>query len=317
MPRLEGLEYKELYGLSVDKENSELFFNDAKHLYINKNNGSKYISVTTLIGEYENKFDEYFWSRYKALETFLDGDAWSNVRIKLQNTKKWNPELLTIYNIKEEDFDKEVNKIILEWAENRDEACDHGSWVHSLMENTFYGNTQFDFGKYGYAEASGLYDCPRNYYELDLENGVYPEFLMSWQSKDGILKIAGQADLIIKQGNDIICLDWKTNKEIKKRSFYDKQRKDVIRMKYPLNNFMDVNYYHYQLQLSTYAWILQQRNPNFNIKGLSIIHIDRQGKQTEYPLDYCKNDVERMIKHYHHKLIVQQQLDRIEPYKIG
>ena len=74
MPKLDGVEYKELYGLSVDKENKELFFNDSKHLYLNKKDGSKYTSVTTLIGEYENKFDEFFWARYKALELFLDGD---------------------------------------------------------------------------------------------------------------------------------------------------------------------------------------------------------------------------------------------------
>jgi hypothetical protein len=48
-----------------------------------------------------------------------------------------------------------------------------------------------------------MYDCPRNYYELDLDNAIYPEFLMSWTSSDGKLKIAGQADLICKHGNDI------------------------------------------------------------------------------------------------------------------
>ena len=31
MPKLDGIEYKELFGLSVDKENSELFFNDSNH----------------------------------------------------------------------------------------------------------------------------------------------------------------------------------------------------------------------------------------------------------------------------------------------
>ena len=317
MPKLNGIEYKEMYGLSVDKENSELFFNDKSHLYVNKKDGSKYISVTTLISQYENKFDEDFWSKYKAIELFLDGDVWSNIKTKLQTTKKWDDSLLTKYNINIEDFNKEVEKIKQEWAENRDEACDHGTWVHGLMENTFYGNTQFDFSKYGYAEASGLYDCPRNYYELDIENAVYPEFLMSWTSPEGDLKLAGQADLILKRGNNIWVLDWKTNKEIKKRSFYDKLKKDVTRMKYPLNNFMDCNYFHYQLQLSTYAWILQQINPEFVIKGLSLIHIDRQGKQTEYPLEYCKNDVERMIKHYRKELQIQSQLDRINPYKIG
>lgn len=317
MPKLEGIEYKELFGLSVDKENSELFFSDASHSYVNKTDGSRYISVTTLIDKYVPKFDELFWAKYKALELFLDGDVWSNVKTTLQNTKKWNPKLLTIYNINEEDFNNEVENIRADWAANRDEACDHGSYVHSLMENTFYGNTQFDLGRFGYPEASGTYDCPRNYYELDLENAIYPEFLMSWTSPDGELKIAGQADLIIKEGNDIICLDWKTNKEIKKRSFYDKNKKDVQRMLYPLNDLMDCNYQHYELQLSTYCWILQQIRPEFNIKGLSIIHIDRNGKQTEYPLEYRKEHVEKMIKHYKNQLAIQKQLDRLEPYKIG
>lgn len=649
MPKLEGLDYKEMFGMSVDKENTELFFNDQSHAYVNKTDGSRYISVTTLIGEYENKFDEEFWARYKSLELFLDGDVWSNVKVKLQNTKKWDETLLDTYNINIEDFNKEVTKIKEDWAANRDEACEHGSWVHSLMENSFYGKSDFDFGKYGYCDASGEYSCPRNYYELNLENAVYPEFLMSWTSEDGLLKIAGQADLIIKQGNSIWVLDWKgldietliptpngfvkmknlkegdivydqdgletkilhksethynpcykikfdnndtiiadadhrwltyrgtsqkkvltteemwtymekhssnrkyanifkidnpkaivgrssnlpldpyvfgawlgdgasacgsltqasgsplweelikrgfklsenhvkdlkragtesrtiynirgilnkmgvlnnkhipeeylfasyedrldllrglmdtdgsynklrkrfvmgtsydwqaeglcrllatfgikptklpvvkhcngksfpgwdvcftttmfnpfltrnqdikvevkknnntfrniisiekidcvptqcievdspshtylcterfivthnTNREIKKKSFYDKNRKDVQHMKYPLNNFMDCNYYHYQLQLSMYAWILQQINPEFEIKGLSIIHIDRQGKQTEYPLEYCKKDIERMVRHYHKELQIKQQLSRLDPYKIG
>lgn len=317
MPKLQGVEYKELFGLSVDKENSELFFSDKEHLYVNKKDGSHYISVTTLIGEYENKFDEFFWSRYKALELFLDGDVWSNIKVKLQATKKWDPSLLEKYKVDETAFNAEVDKILKEWAENRDEACEHGSYVHSLMENSFYGNTQFDFEKYGYPEASGMYECPRNYYELDLEDAVYPEFLMSWTSDDGKLKIAGQADLICKRGNDIWVLDWKTNKEIKKRSFYDKNRKDVQHMKYPLNNIMDCNYWHYTLQLSTYAWILQQIKPEFNIEGLSIIHIDRNGKQTEYPLEYRKDDVERMIKHYKKQLQIKEQLNRLESYEIG
>lgn len=317
MPKLEGLDYKEMFGMSVDKENTELFFNDQSHAYVNKTDGSRYISVTTLIGEYENKFDEEFWARYKSLELFLDGDVWSNVKVKLQNTKKWDETLLDTYNINIEDFNKEVTKIKEDWAANRNEACEHGSWIHSLMENSFYGKSDFDFGKYGYCDASGKYSCPRNYYELNLENAVYPEFLMSWTSEDGLLKIAGQADLIIKQGNSIWVLDWKSNREIKKKSFYDKNRKDVQHMKYPLNNFMDCNYYHYQLQLSMYAWILQQINPEFEIKGLSIIHIDRQGKQTEYPLEYCKKDIERMVRHYHKELQIKQQLSRLDPYKIG
>ena len=74
MPKLQGVESKELFGLSVDKENKELFFNDSSHLYINKLDGSHYISVTTLALEYENKFDEFFWARYKITEAIRIGD---------------------------------------------------------------------------------------------------------------------------------------------------------------------------------------------------------------------------------------------------
>ena len=42
-----------------------------------------------------------------------------------------------------------------------------------------------------------------------LEKGVYPEFMISYKSDDGILRIAGQLDLLIKDGNDIYIYDYK------------------------------------------------------------------------------------------------------------
>lgn len=60
MPRLIGQEEKTLFGLKVDKENQDVFFNDEKHEYIDKKDGSKYISVTTLVGKYKQPFDENF-----------------------------------------------------------------------------------------------------------------------------------------------------------------------------------------------------------------------------------------------------------------
>jgi ATP-dependent exoDNAse (exonuclease V) beta subunit len=136
---------------------------------------------------------------------------------------------------------------------------------------------------------------------------------MSYVTPEG-LHIAGQADLICKQGNDISVLDWKTNKEIKKRSFFNKSKKKNVMMKYPLNNIEDSNYWHYTLQLSLYAYILQKLNPDFNIKSLKLVHIARDGKQTIYDLEYRKNDVERMLKHYAKQLKTRELLDRDKSY---
>jgi hypothetical protein len=109
------------------------------------------------------------------------------------------------------------------------------------METSFYGNTHFDLSNYGCPTICGDYTCIKGNYHLDLENGMYPEFLMSYVTPEGI-RIAGQADLIVKSGNDISVFDYKTNREIKKRSFYNASKKKNVMMKYPLNNIEDVNF---------------------------------------------------------------------------
>ena len=78
-------------------------------------------------------------------------------------------------------------------------------------------------------------------------------------------------------------------------------------MKYPLNNLDDSNFWHYSMQLSTYAWILQQINPEFVIKDLIIVHYDHSGNETIYHCDYLKKEVERMLCFYKKELILEQQ----------
>ena len=140
-----------------------------------------------------------------------------------------------------------------------------------------------------------------------MEYGVYPEYLIYRESDDGILRLAGQIDLIIKSGNDIVLCDHKTNKKIDQKSGYNSQTKSTTKMKYPLNNLDDANFYHYTLQLSTYAWMLQKINPNFVIKDLILNHYDHNGNNTLYHCEYLKKDVERMLYHYKKELILEQQ----------
>lgn len=313
MPVLKGQKEKTLFGYKVDKENQDVFFNDSEHVYLDKLSGERYISVTTLIGKYENKFNEAFMSKYKALEALSDPDHFSLVKSGLLATQVWKPELLEKLKVDPDEFEAKTQEFLDSWHNTRDEACDHGTWVHSLMEESFYGKTSFDLSRFDCPEICGNYPCIKGYYPKKLEEGIYPEYLVSWISPEG-LRISGQVDLLIRKGDDIIVLDWKTNREIKKKSFYNASKKRNTMMKYPLNNIMDSNYHHYTLQLSLYAYMIQQLNPEVNIRELKIIHIDRTGKQTIYPLEYRKDDVERMIKHYAKELKVQEQLDRDKPF---
>lgn len=315
MPALKGIKQKEMFGYQVDKENDDVIYSDGPHIYLSKKDGSRYISVTTLIGEYENKFNESFFSKYKALEALADPDHFSLVKSGLLATQVWKPDLLDKLNIDKQTFEDKTNEILKSWDDTRDEACSHGSYIHGILEESFYGNTHFDLSNLGCPYVCGNYGCIKGNYHLDLENGIYPEFLMSYISPEG-LHIAGQADLIIKSGNDISILDWKTNREIKKRSFYNASKKHNIMLKYPLNNIEDCNYNIYTLQLSLYAYMIQKLNPEFNIKDLKIVHIARDSKQTIYDLEYRKDDVERMIKHYAKQLKTKELLDRDKAYII-
>lgn len=315
MPKLEGIESKTMFGYQVDKENNDVIYSDGPHVYLSKEDGSRYISVTTLIGEYENKFNEAFFSKYKALEALADPDHFSIIKQGLLNTQIWKPELISKLKIDETEFENKVQEILDGWHSTRDEACEHGTWVHSLAETSFYGKTDFDLSTFGCPNLVGKYSCKQGYYPKKLEDGIYPEYLVSWVSPEG-LKISGQVDLLVRDGNDLFIFDYKTNKEIKKKSYYNSSKKKNVMMKYPLSHLMDCNFYHYTLQLSLYAYMIQQINPELDVKSLKLIHIDREGKQTVYEVEYLKKEVETMIKHYAKQLKMSEALDRDKPYII-
>ena len=137
----------------------------------------------------------------------MDGDTFSILKKALLATKKFNPKILKKFQIDEELFAQKKAAIVAQYAATRKEACEHGTAEHLRKELSFYGKRDFDFGRYGYKDLSGEYDCKKNYYELDLERGVYPEFLIAVTSRDGILKVSGQIDCLIKNGNEITLLD--------------------------------------------------------------------------------------------------------------
>lgn len=291
--------------MKIDKQNGNVAFENSSHTYWNVNDNERYVSVTTLIHRYTQEFDKDFWSSYKALEKLLPKDSWNVEKKSLLNSKKFNKELLDTYNIPENDFNKVQQEILDSWEEENRKSCERGTKIHEEIEHSFYNNPHnISLQKFG---LGGKFECKKDYSELDLEYGVYPEYLIYRESDDGILRIAGQVDLIVKSGNDIVIVDHKTNKKIDQKSGFDSISKSNFKMKYPLNNLMDCNFYHYTLQLSTYAWMLQKINPNFVIKDLILNHYDHNGNNTLYHCEYLKKDVERMLYHYKKELILEKQ----------
>ena len=291
--------------MKIDKQNGNVAFENESHTYWNVNDNKKYVSVTTLIHRYTQEFDKNFWSAYKALEKLIPKESWVIEKKSLLNSKKFDQSILEVYNISENDFNKIQQDILDSWDEENRKSCERGTKIHEEIEHSFYNNPHnISLKKFG---LGGKFECKKDYSELDLEYGVYPEYLIYRESDDGILRIAGQVDLIVKSGNEITIIDHKTNKKIDQKSGFDSVSKANFKMKYPLNNLMDCNFYHYTLQLSTYAWMLQKINPNFVIKDLILNHYDHNGNNTLYHCEYLKKDVERMLYHYKKELILEKQ----------
>lgn len=56
-----------------------------------------------------------------------------------------------------------------------------------------------------------------NYYsDLDLPRGAYSEFSIRYE--DGDFRLNGKVDLLVKDLNDIIVIDFKTNSKINKKA---------------------------------------------------------------------------------------------------
>ena len=300
--------------LQIDKQNGTVAFNDAQHRYWDVNDSSiKFTSVTTMIEEFAQPFDKNFWSAYKALEKLLDADAWKLEKKPLLATKVFDESLLELHNIDLNLFNKTQQDILDAWdAENR-RSCERGTKIHADLENSFYTKKKdINLSKY---EIGGKFECQKDRTELDLENAVYPEYLIHWDSPSGHLHIAGQIDLLVKKGNTFCIGDWKTNKKIETKSFYNSKTKSSVKMKFPLNNLDDTNYWHYCLQLSTYAYIIESYNPDFSIEDLVLVHFDHEDNMTVYHLPYLKKEVERMLAFYEKEHLLaerRQKNKRIE-----
>lgn len=292
--------------MSYDKVNGDVGFLEGPHRYENiKDPSIQYTSVTTMIEKYSKPFDKEFTSKYKALERLLPAEIWKKEKGSIWKNHKIPKDFLEVNDISEEDLNRVQQDILDEWQAINKESCERGTEIHAQLENSFYkAGKNVTLQKFG---IGGKFECRKGYNELNLEYGVYPEYLIYYDNPKINLHIAGQIDLLVKNGNDITIIDHKSNRKIDTKGFYNNGTRTTDKMLYPLRNLDECNYNHYQLQLSTYAWMLQKINPEFVIKDLILNHYDHEGKNTLYHCTYLKDEVERMLKHFTKKQQLEKQ----------
>lgn len=295
--------------MQYDKINGDVAFTEADHKYFNvKYPNRQYTSVTTLIGKYHEKFDSDFWSSYKAMEALLGEDEFKEcgLKVSLLKFKIFNTDIPASCGVTEEEFLQTKQEILASYKKANEDACERGTKYHVEKEEALYIKPKVNIQELNFPiPLQGEFACERHNFDLNQEVAILPEYLIYWSSKDDIINLAGQVDLIVKEGNDIYILDYKTNaKGMEMSSYFDRRKKQSKKMFYPINNIDDCMFQHYTIQLSMYAWMLQRINPELNIKELWLLHVDGEGVETSYQVEYIKEDIEKLVKHYKKSLIV-------------
>jgi len=215
-----------LFDLNKHSRDNDIIFYKEPHEY--KVNGIKMNkSVTTLVHDCFPQFD-------------------ANKVSKMIHGRHFN-------NSKSEYYQMNQNDILEKWENNKNEACDAGTFLHETIELVYndchYSNNtpEFQYFKNFKDDFSHL-EAYRTEWEIYYEEK----------------SIAGSVDMIFKNPDGSFSIyDWKRSKKIEKSN----------RFEFGYNCFDHLpnsNFWHYSLQLNIYKYILELKY-NIKIKDLFLV----------------------------------------------
>lgn len=271
---------------------SQILFRSDAHTYTS---GKKinYTSVSTLVGKFKKPYNTEYWSTYKAYEKLLGKDEFKSLK-KLAGFPLEDDRLFDFLSshIGDASIGKVVLEILGEWKDKKDKSIIKGNDYHAFKENQAkvsgvclnpYNNKEFKTVESTHITVKGSVEYREPIFESlkDLEDGFHPELIL-WNND---YKLAGQADKVYIETIDGIRYaeidDYKTNRKIDVTSFFGN-------MLPPLSHLKDCNYNHYRLQISTYAWMLEQEG--FTVRNTGFTHLNKP-----YVFPYMKKEVELML----------------------
>lgn len=262
------------------------------------------ISPTGILNSYKS-FSKEFWLSYKALEKVLPEIQFADLKMKLLKSKKIILESIEGLDI--ELFNTERALLDKEWTEKNEEAKQIGTTTHEQIHNLFCTDLRsvktslgIDTDKY---QVKSIEDF------LNTERGIFTEFKMEIPLEEDVT-IVGIADCIIKEGNHVKIIDWKTDEKIPFRSIYDLGKKKNKRFKFPLCDLEDCPGIQYQLQLSLYARMLQYLDPTLIIDDLVIVQIQNMKKVKEFHVEYLKSTIDKLLKWHIKSLRLKTEMDK-------
>lgn len=262
--------------MKIDKQVDDICYNDEFHKYWDSKSNTFATSVTTFISEFHKKMDKEYWLTYKALERVMKPRDWVQFKSTLDKERESisvpdKVDLAIYESVREE--------IALEWKKKNADSLTRGTKIHNDFEDKWKSKDEWMLW-------DRVFKVGRDYDLSKLEFGIYPE-LMVYYNKGGIF-LAGQSDLVIRDGNKIHINDYKTNRKIDKTNYFQK-------MLHPIGHLDDCNFIHYTLQLSMYMFMILDKNPTWEPGLIWLTHYDHSGNKTDIRLKYMEKEVKALL----------------------
>lgn len=268
----------------------------------------KRFSVTCMIQSY-HIFDKDFWLDYKALEAIIPAEQFEEIKVQLMRAGKVRESVIP----DKEQFQIKRAEIEADWKQKSEDAKAEGTKVHEDLQNAVISDPIYCKNTFGLPTDTLKVIEPTKPLEQD---GIYTEYKMEVPINDyGIL--VGVADVIIKQGNKIKIIDYKTSDKIEKTARFNMAQGRKKSLAYPLCHVPDCNLNVYTLQLSTYAWMLQQLNPDLEIETLEIYHIKDYKLKKIYPVEYWKDTIDSLVKWHIKHTKLKEDMKKCESIDYG
>jgi hypothetical protein len=273
-----------------------VIFNEAAHSYTSVDPSENIIwtSVTSLVGNFKQPFDAAAVAK----------------RVTKNKKSKW--------------FGIPAKEIEAIWKGESERAMGLGTFYHNQRED--------DLCSLASVQREGLNlpvyapivqeDGDKISPGQRLDDGIYPELMVFLKSAS----VCGQSDLVEVVNGKVNVIDYKTNKEIKMKSYVNWEGISQ-KLSSPLGHIEDCSFNHYALQLSIYMYIILKHNPKLKVGNIMIHHVkfehagqDEYGypiiakenngdpkviEVTEIPVPYLKQEVITMTNWLHdnkHKL---------------
>ena len=222
--------------------------------------------VTTFLGQFFEKFDANKMAKLKAFLAKRAGEKGKGVRY---------------------------------WKKLWKESAEHGTRVHSLIEeiiNRYKINSAVSLGLN--PRSPDTLDTRKTGQALNYLNGVLEEGWTDIKTEeilyDEELGLAGQVDLIIEDNGVLNIYDYKTNKTINLLGYKGKRDKERKKAKKPISHLDDCNYQKYTLQMSLYAYMLERKG--YKIGTLTLLHL-KENEVVPYKCYYLKEEIEKLLKY--------------------